>query len=139
MKKLNSTVRMLVLVGVLVISALALMSNTRASGPTGSLTSLDAGDISAYRWEAMGRFYDDLAAPADGLKSLDADDISAYRWEAMGRFYLDHAAPDLTPYHLSERGSIVQPVDLAAYFQSERAAYSGDIAMAIYHASEWSW
>ena len=112
MKVKNVSVRMLVLVGVLLISALALMSNTRVNALSGGLTTLSAGDSLAYRWDEMARFY-------AGLTTLSAGDVAAYRWEAMARFY---AGPDLSAYHLSER-----------------AAYSQENGMAVYHASEWGW
>ena len=68
---------------------------------TQNLTTLSAADISAYRWEAMAKYYAAQGAqiPVAGgnLTTLSADDISAYRWEAMAKFYAGQAAPKINP------------------------------------------
>jgi hypothetical protein len=64
------------------------------------LTSLNAADISAYRWEAMAHYYvSHQTSPTRDLTSLNAADISAYRWQAMAHYYVSHQispAKDLT-------------------------------------------
>jgi hypothetical protein len=55
------------------------------------LSTLSASDVSAYRWEAMAKFYSSQAAgiPFTGqnLTSLSAAEVSAYRWQGMAQFY----------------------------------------------------
>ena len=53
---------------------------------TVDLRTLSAGDISAYRWNAMANYYANQAQNVD-LRTLSAGDISAYRWNAMANFY----------------------------------------------------
>jgi hypothetical protein len=64
---------------------------------TQNLTTLSAADASAYRWEAMARFYATQGAqiPVTGrdLTTLNAADASAYRWDAIARFYAGQASP----------------------------------------------
>ena len=52
-----------------------------------NLTPLSADDISAYRWEALGRFY--AADPYEGvnLTTLGSNDAMIFRWIAMTRVY----------------------------------------------------
>jgi hypothetical protein len=54
----------------------------------------------AYRWEAMGSYYQAQAAlktasPTTDLRALDAGDAMAYRWEAMGSYYQAQANSNL--------------------------------------------
>jgi len=62
---------------------------------TRNLTTLSAADVSAYRWEAMAKFYaaQGVQIPVTGgnLTILSNADISAYRWDAMARFYAGRA------------------------------------------------
>jgi len=56
------------------------------------LTTLSAADASAYRWEAMAKFY--AGQPAtQNLTTLSAAEVSAYRWDAIARFYAGQASP----------------------------------------------
>jgi hypothetical protein len=59
-----------------------------------NLTTLSAADVSAYRWQALAKFY--TGQPAANLTSLSAADVSAYRWQALARFYTGQPAADLT-------------------------------------------
>ena len=79
----------------ILVLLLALMAPRWEAIPTFSaereLTRLSAADISAYRWQAMAKFYSTYQGniPAAGvdLTALSAADVSAYRWQAMAKFY----------------------------------------------------
>ena len=87
-----------VLISVLSISAFSRTaitgSNESHNAPAVDLTTLDAAEISAYRWNAMAHFYETYNGSHDALAvdltTLDAGEISAYRWNAMARFYATH-------------------------------------------------
>jgi len=59
-----------------------------------NLTTLSAADASAYRWDAIAKFYAGQAT-TQNLTTLSAAEASAYRWEAMAKFYAEQAAPAL--------------------------------------------
>ena len=59
-----------------------------------NLASLDAANISVYRWQAMAKHYLDSAA--GNLTSRNAADASAYRWNAVGEFYSSHQVSSVT-------------------------------------------
>jgi hypothetical protein len=61
---------------------------------SGDLTALDAGDVSAYRWQAMGDYY--LGSQTKDLTTLGVGDVAAYRWQAMAEYYLGSQTKDLT-------------------------------------------
>ena len=49
-----------------------------------------AADISAARWQAMGRFYEEQGMlTRDDFDYAQAADVSAARWQAMAKFYAD--------------------------------------------------
>ncbi len=62
---------------------------------TQNLTTLSATDVSAYRWDAIARFYATQGAQIPvtrvNLTTLSAADVSAYRWDAIARFYAGQA------------------------------------------------
>lgn len=70
-------------------------SNTSHEEETRDLTTLDAAEISAFRWIAMAEFYANQnksqGAVSGDLTTLNAADISAYRWNAMARYYQEQA------------------------------------------------
>jgi hypothetical protein len=74
--------------------------NESHEAPAVDLTTLDAAEISAYRWNAMGHFYEthneSTDVPAVDLTTLDAAEISAYRWNAMGHYYETHNESNLS-------------------------------------------
>jgi hypothetical protein len=53
----------------------------------GSLTGLSANDVSAYRWQAIARFYAKDPYIGVDLTTLSPDDVMAFRWQAMARTY----------------------------------------------------
>ena len=68
------------------------------SSPAGSqlgkpLTSYDADEASAYRWQAMANFQLNQKGTVSGsqlpkpLTEYDADEGLAYRWQAMSNYY----------------------------------------------------
>ncbi|HSG45263.1 MAG TPA: hypothetical protein VLA72_19120 [Anaerolineales bacterium] len=59
---------------------------------TQNLTTLSTADISAYRWNAMAKFYAGQASATANLTTLSAADVSAYRWGAMANFYATQQA-----------------------------------------------
>jgi hypothetical protein len=86
--------RLIIVLGVLVVGLAVITSSTalaQAGGPTTDLTTLDAGDAAAYRWQAMGRYYMGQP-PTTDLTTLSADQVSAYRWQAMARYYAGQTA-----------------------------------------------
>ena len=84
-----------VIMAVLAISAFGWISIARSeesqSSLAGDLSSFDAAEASAYRWNAMAKFYDarneSQSSLAGDLSSFDAAEASAYRWNAMAKFY----------------------------------------------------
>ncbi|MBN1453008.1 MAG: hypothetical protein JW963_18465 [Anaerolineales bacterium] len=130
-------VAILVLVSAIVVYTSGVLPTISAGQPaTQNLTTLSAADISAYRWDAMAKFYAAQGAqiPVTGanLTTLSAADVSAYRWEAMAKFYAGQTSaavnlswpprPDFS--HLNETAMI--PITGSA------------AGLAIYHQSEWS-
>ena len=69
-------------------------------GSTSNLTTLSAGDVSAYRWQAMAEYYHRLQSV--DLTTYRADDISAYRWQAMADYYGKLQTGDLTTLSAEE-------------------------------------
>jgi hypothetical protein len=61
---------------------------------TKPLTSYDAAEAMAYRWQAMAMFYLRHQGMGSGsqlpkpLTTYDAEEASAYRWQAIGDYYL---------------------------------------------------
>jgi hypothetical protein len=82
------------------------------SAKTTDLTTLDAADISAYRWEAMAKYYE--GSSVKDLTTLSAAEISAYRWEAMAKYYEGSSARDLTT---------LDAADISAYRWEAMAKY----------------
>ena len=132
---------------------------------TQNLTTLSAADVSAYRWDAIAKFYESQRLPTGDLTLLSAADASAYRWDAVARFYAGQAAavnlswparPDfshlsqqaiipitgsvtgLAIYHQSEWAAPVAVHNsLAQYYLSERGTFAtAQNGMSIYHQSE---
>lgn len=117
---MNAKAKPVLLIVVIALIGSAAALSTWKTFARGDLRTLSAGDISAYRWEALARFYasqpnagTDLTglSPADNsghrrqpprrfyasqpkagvdLTSLSPADISAYRWQALAHFYADH-------------------------------------------------
>lgn len=95
MNKKKTLIGMFVLIAVLAISAFSGIATNRANAAHeveyGDLTTLDAADISAFRWIAMAEFYaanmEKMVTANVDLTTLDAEEISAYRWNAMTKFY----------------------------------------------------
>ena len=77
------------LVGLLILAVIVLVGAVvgvpRVLGSTGSLTSLSADEILAYRWQAMAEYYSKLGAR--DLTTLSADEVLAYRWQAVAEYY----------------------------------------------------
>lgn len=72
------------------------LSNDRLFAQATDLTTLNDAAITAYRWQAMSRFYTSQTTAAD-LTTLNDAATTAYRWQAMARFYTSQAAAtDLT-------------------------------------------
>ena len=106
----------LVLITALAISAFSGISinrsNTSHEEEARDLTTLDAAEISAFRWMAMAEFYvtnNELMETASmDLRILNAADISAFRWNAMAEFYVANselmgtASMDLTTLDAAE-------------------------------------
>jgi len=70
----------LVLVVALAISAFAIVSfNGSQRAQTGGLTSLNADQVSAYRWKAMAQFYEAQGSQAGDLTALDAMRFRSYK------------------------------------------------------------
>lgn len=55
-----------------------------------NLTTMNDASITAYRWQAMARFYTSKAAT--DLTALNDAAITNYRWQAMARFYTKQTA-----------------------------------------------
>ena len=56
-----------------------------------NLTTMNEAAITAYRWQAMARFYTSQATATD-LTTLNDAAITNYRWQAMARFYTKQTA-----------------------------------------------
>jgi hypothetical protein len=97
-QKKHANQYLLIAVPILVL-LLALMAPRWEAIPTFSaerdLTKLSAADISAYRWQAMAKFYSthqgNIPVTGVDLTTLSAADVSAYRWQAMAEFYAKQA------------------------------------------------
>ena len=84
-----------ILIGALAISAFSWTAinrfNEQQAVQPVDLTSLDAAEVSTYRWNAMAEFYatqnQQQAVQPINLTSLNAAEVSAYRWNAMAEFY----------------------------------------------------
>ena len=85
-----------IIVGFIIIAAISNLafgrvstarSNETQNSLNGDLTSFDAAEVSAYRWNAMAKFYEAQNSLNGDLTSFDAAEVSAYRWSAMARFY----------------------------------------------------
>jgi hypothetical protein len=103
-------------------------SNTSHEVEAGDLTTLDAAEISAYRWNAMAKFYaansEQVGTAMVDLTTLDAAEISAYRWNAMAKFYAANV----------ERMGTAK-VDLTTLDAAEISAYRWN-AMAKFYAAQ---
>ena len=66
------------------------MVSDRLFAQATDLTTLNDAAITAYRWQAMARFYTNQAAT--DLTTLNDAAITNYRWQAMGRFYTKQTA-----------------------------------------------
>ena len=96
MNKKKIIIGTFVLIAVLGISAVSGAATNRVFASheveAVDLTTLDAADISAFRWIAMAEFYvansELIGTESVDLTTLDAADISAYRWNAMAEFYV---------------------------------------------------
>ena len=81
--------RKVIVSGLLIVTVIllvgAVVGAPTAQGAAHDLTTLSADDISAYRWNAMAKFYSEHRGR--DLTTLSAGDISAYRWNAMAKFY----------------------------------------------------
>ncbi|MEZ4862380.1 MAG: hypothetical protein R3C14_13775 [Caldilineaceae bacterium] len=81
------------LVAIVLCAMIAITSgiaNNRLSAQATDLTTLDDAAITAYRWQAMARFYTNQAAT--DLRYLNDAAITAYRWQAMAQFYTKQTA-----------------------------------------------
>jgi hypothetical protein len=85
-------------------------------GSTSSLTTLSAGDVSAYRWQAMADYYTKLQT--GDLTTLSEADASAYRWGAMADYYSKLQAGDLTTLS-AEEVSAYRWKALAEYYSAQ--------------------
>jgi hypothetical protein len=131
-KTLLLSLRIAIVFGVVLVGMAGLLSSQLAAQNAANLTTLGDDDVSAYRWEAMAKFYAmqptivDLTTLNDGeiltyrwqsiasnyaaqpalvdLTTLSDDDISAYRWEAMADFYAVQTALTVVNVPLSDDG-----------------------------------
>jgi hypothetical protein len=129
-KTLLQSLRIAIVFGVVLVGTAGLFNTQLAAQDPANLTTLSDDDISAYRWEAMAKFYAmqptivDLTTLNDGeistyrwaamaqyyaaqpgladLTTLSDDDISAYRWEAMAEFYIVQSALTVVTIPLSD-------------------------------------
>jgi hypothetical protein len=132
MNKKKILIGMFVLIAVLAISAFSGIAMNRANASHevgyGDLTTLDAADISAYRWIAMAEFYaansEQMEAANVDLTTLDAEEISAYRWNAMAKFYSNQ---------IKSQGSLTS--NLTTLDAAEISAYRWN-AMAKFYAAQ---
>ena len=98
----------LAIVSVIALSQSGVLPAISVGQPaTQNLSTLSAAEASAYRWDAMAKFYAGQASPAanlswparpdfsqlnqQNLTALSAADASAYRWDAIARFYAGQA------------------------------------------------
>ena len=109
---------------VLVVSALGGVNKSYAS--RGDLTTFSAAEISAFRWNAMARFYTAQGVSTTFLSSLNAADRTPYRWNALDQERL------LRPT------SVAMGVDLTSYDAADIAAYRWN-AMARFYISHGLW
>jgi hypothetical protein len=83
----------LAIVSVIALSQSGVLPAISVGQPaTQNLSTLSAAEASAYRWDAMAKFYARQAA-AQNLTTLSAAEASAYRWDAMAKFYAGQASP----------------------------------------------
>ena len=131
-KTLLQSLRIAIVFGVVLVGTAGLFNTQIAAQDAANLTTLSDDGISAYRWEAMAKFYAmqpalvDLTTLNDGemltyrwaamaqyyaaqpaladLTTMSDDDISAYRWEAMAEFYTVQSALTVATVPLSDDG-----------------------------------
>lgn len=84
-----------------------------------NLTLLNPGDVSAYRWNAIGNFY---KSQSSDLTLLDAGDVSAFRWNAMAKFYAAQTAStgDSYAYRWVEMSNFYAAQALSGDFSAHR-------------------
>ena len=117
--------RVAIIIGaVLAIATGAFSTRVAAQDPTPvNLTALSAADVSAYRWQALAKFY--TGQPAANLATLSAADVSAYRWQALARFYTGQPAVNL---------ATLSAADVSAYrWQALAKFYTGQPAANLDH------
>ena len=73
------------------IQVISELSRSRAGTTSEKVFNAEqATDLSAARWQAMGRFYEEQGLlTRDNFDYAQAADVSAVRWQAMAKFYED--------------------------------------------------
>ena len=86
------------------VATSVILQDATAAEPQKLLTQYDAAEASAYRWQAIANFYQELETQAQAgahlpstgarlqksLTEYDAAEASAYRWQAFADYYQKH-------------------------------------------------
>jgi len=115
-------VLILAMVSAIVVSQSGVLPAISVGQPaTQNLTTLSAADVSAYRWEAMAKFYAGQVPAVVNLSWPSRPDFSYLNTQAI--IPITGSAEGLAVYHLSEWGTTVAVQNgLDIYHQSERNA-----------------